>query len=107
METELRAWLIDTLDFMIEQLNQAKQPSEQAIAVDAVQGLLPYLRARLKEDAVMATHFALALGDWVEPGHSKRVWRELANKPADIFVGEVDDIIEQLTALRDVVRAVR
>ena len=44
METDLRPWLADTLDFIIDQLNRAKRPTEQVVAVDAIEGLLFFIR---------------------------------------------------------------
>ncbi len=104
-QSELRPWLIDTLNFMIEQLNQARVPSEQLVAVDAVAGLLPYLLVRLKEDTTIAAHFALALDVWIDPNHAKRVWNLLANEPPATFAQSANDLIQRLEILETIVRS--
>jgi hypothetical protein len=42
MLCDLRPWLLDSLDFMIEQLKSAKSPEDQFVGTDAGMGLIPF-----------------------------------------------------------------
>jgi hypothetical protein len=90
---------------MIEQIELARSPSDQYSAVEAAQGIIPYLRSRLKEDNFLAANFALVLDALIDPNHGKRIWMEIAKEPADVFSKSADDIIERLSALKQVLQS--
>jgi hypothetical protein len=81
----LRPWLQDILDFLIQQIELARAPTDLFAAVDAAQGIIPCLRSRLKEDEYLAANFALVLDGRIDLAHWERIWMEMAKEPPDIF----------------------
>lgn len=103
--TELRPWLDDALDFIIEQIELARSsPLDQFPAVGAAQGVIPYLQSRLKEDEFLAANFALVLEQRIDPGHWERIWAEMAKESPDRFAKSAEDVIGRLNALKGVSR---
>ena len=103
MLCDLRPWLLDSLDFMIEQLKSAKSPEDQFAGTDAAMGLIPFLRRRLKEDENLSAQFALAFRILIDADHYKSVWTAKANLAPDDFSKWADELIGDLKALRDIV----
>jgi hypothetical protein len=101
-QTDLRPWLQDALDFIIDQLELAKSPTGQFAAVDAAQGMIPCIKSRLNEDQVVAFNFVAAFGILIETDHWKRAWVEMAKEPPDVFAKSADRLIGDLTELRKV-----
>jgi thioredoxin-like negative regulator of GroEL len=100
--TDLRSWLQDALDFMIEQLGLAKSPADQFAAVDTVRGIIPFMRSRLAENQEIAANFILLLRMLIEEDHWKQAWEDLAKEPSDVFAKSVDELIEKLSTLRNI-----
>jgi hypothetical protein len=101
-QTDLRPWLQDALDFIIDQLGSAKSPADQLAAVDAAQGMIPCIKSRLNEDHVIAFNFLLAFRTFIETDHWKRAWVEMAKEPPDVFAKSADRLIGDLAELRKV-----
>jgi len=104
-QTDLRPWLQDTLDFIVQQIELARAPTDQFAAVVTAQGVIPYLRSRLKEDEFLAANFALVLGVLIDLDHSKRIWMEMAKEPPEAFAKSADDLIGRLNALKTVLQS--
>ena len=103
MLCDLRPWLLDSLGFMIEQLESAKSPEDQLAGTDAAMGLIPFLRCRLKEDQNLSAQSAWGLHIYIDADHYKSVWTAKANLAPDEFSKWADELIGDLKALRDVV----
>jgi hypothetical protein len=101
-QTDLRPWLQDAVDFIIQQVDLARSPADQFAAVVTAQSIIPYLRSRLKEDKFLAANFALVLGIFIDPDHGKRIWMEMAKEAPDVFAKSADDLIGLLNALKTV-----
>ena len=101
MLCELRPWLIDTLNFMIEQLELAKEQGDHVPGLDAAMGLVPFLRHRLREDQVVAARFAMLLDSFVDDEeHRKNLWTHLAGSSPSDFAESANDLIEKFIVLR-------
>ena len=62
MQADL-ACLKDAIEFMIEQLTAAKvSPLDQFAAIDAAQGMLPYIQEKLSKDVFLNTMWHFRLG---------------------------------------------
>ncbi|WP_029582721.1 hypothetical protein [Bradyrhizobium sp. URHD0069] len=105
MLCDLRPWLLDSLDFMIEQLKSAKSPEDQFAGTDAAMGFIPFLRCRLKEDIYLGAQFTWALHIWVDADHYKSVWVAMADSPPDEFSKAADELIDTLAVLKGIVAA--
>lgn len=104
--TDLRPWLQDAVEFIIEQIELARASSaDQFASVVTAQDIIPYLRSRLREDKVLAANFALVLGVFIDPDHGKRVWMEMAKEPSEKFATSADDLIGRLNALKTVLES--
>jgi len=97
---ELRPWLIDSLDFMIAQLELAKMEGDHVPGLDAAMGLVPFLRHRLKEDQVIAARFALVLENWIDDDHRKDLRAHLAGSSPSDFAESANDLIERFIVLK-------
>src|SRR6266852_4033263 len=91
----LRRCVQNLLDFIIEQLELAKSPSDQLAGVGAAGGVISYLRSQLLKDNKMAANVALAypFGGYVQPG-SEDAWKQLAHEPADTYAKSAVEIID-------------
>jgi uncharacterized protein (DUF2267 family) len=97
-QTDLLACLQDGIEFIIEQIEQAKSSlADRLTAVDAAQSVLPFLRSRLKnEESFLAAKFHLAFEFEIHPN----LWMEMAKQPQDVFENFADELIGQLRALK-------
>ncbi len=103
MLCDLRPWLLDSLGFMMEQLESAKSPQDQIAGTDAAMGIIPFLRCRLREDAFLAAHFALLLEALIDADHYKRIWTSMANSKPEEFKKSADEILDRLAVLKGIV----
>ena len=92
------------MDFIAEQIEQARFPSDQFAAVDAARGVIPFMKSRLAEDEVLLTTFMLVFGELMFVGHWEETWTRIAKESADQFVKSADDIIGAIDALRAVLQ---
>jgi hypothetical protein len=102
---QLRACLRDTVDFIIEQLELARSPADQFAAIDAAQGIVPFLRSNLKKDVNLAARFMLALHIYLDANHGRQAWMEQAKAPPDKFAEFADDMIWRLNDLKQALDA--
>jgi hypothetical protein len=104
-DDDVRRSVQDLLDFVVEQLELAKSPSDQWAAVVAASGVIPYLRSKISKDDNIAANVALAFpfGRYVEPVWSEDVWKQLADKPPDAFAKSADEIIDYIQTLKAVI----
>jgi hypothetical protein len=102
MLCELRPWLIDSLNFMIEQLELAKEQGDHVPGLDAAMGLVPFLRQRLMEDRVVAARFANLLDSFIDDeDHRKTLWAHLAGSSPSDFAESANDLIEKFIVLKE------
>jgi hypothetical protein len=104
-QTDLRPWLHDTIGFIIEQLELAKSPTDQLVAIDAAQGVIPLVRSRLKEDNFLAANAAFAFGPFLEADHWRRAWTEMTKESPHLFAKSAEDLIGQLNTLKTVLES--
>jgi hypothetical protein len=98
--TDLKFFLLDNLNFIQEQIEQAQNDSfDRRAAVDAARGVVPMLRQRLCGlDDPLATSFSLAAGHWWEGNNWTESWDRL-NKP-DEFDSQARDLKRAITIFR-------
>jgi hypothetical protein len=98
--TDLKAFLLDNLNFIVEQLELAQNdPSDRRAAVDAARGIVPLLRERLcgLDDPLQAT-FMLLASQWWADNHWTETWDQL-NK-ADQFDAQARSLISVINVFR-------
>ena len=105
--TDLRACLLDLLNFIAEQIERAKcGPAEQYIAVDAARGVIPLMKSRLTEDDYLKTIFMLTFNQQVEEPWWREWWENLAKLTPQEFSIEADKLLNpgtgSIAALRQV-----
>ena len=92
--TDLRACLLDLLNFIAEQVEQAKRdPAEQYVAVDAARGVIPLMRSRLTEDNYLKTIFMLTFDQQVEEPWWRDWWENFAKLTPEEFSKEADKLL--------------
>jgi hypothetical protein len=77
--TDLKSFLLDNLNFIQQQIEQAQNnPSGRHAALDAARGVVPLLRERLRglDDPLQAS-FSLAAGQWWEGSNGTDSWDRL------------------------------
>jgi len=99
----LRRCVQSLLDFVIEQLEEAKIPSGQQAGVVAAGGVIPYLRSKLSKDSNIAANVFLAFpfGRYVQEDWED-VWKRLADEPPVSFAKSADEIIDCIKTLKEV-----
>jgi hypothetical protein len=85
--TDLKSFLLDNLNFIQEQIEQAQNdPSDRRAAVDAARGVVPLLRERLCGlDDPLQTSFSLAAGQWWEGNNWTDSWNRLIRRMSSMF----------------------
>jgi hypothetical protein len=106
---DLRDFLLDLLDFLEEQIEQAMfDPADQRAAVDAARGVIPLIRRRLDSDQEpeaqsLWASFVLAPGNKFEDRYWRRAWDDLATMPPEEFREAAKVLMDTVEALRQVV----
>jgi hypothetical protein len=86
--TDLLSFLLDCVDFIIEQVTLARSSSlesERVAAIDAAMGVIPVIRARLAENEHMAVMFELSFETFISspflqiPVHRGQSFRRIAD----------------------------
>jgi hypothetical protein len=98
--TDLRGFLLDNLNFIQEQIEQAQNdPSDRRAAVDAARGVVPFLRERLcgLDDPLQAT-FMLLASEWWADNHWTDQWDALNN--ANEFDNLAKNLIDAIMAFK-------
>jgi len=94
-------FLLDAVEFLIEQVNEAKtSPAGQFAAVDAAQGILPYVWEKLQSDDVLIMMWLLSAGD-----PRGRPWNHLTRMPPAEFAAAADELIGKLVRLRECIQS--
>jgi hypothetical protein len=90
-----RECLQDHLNFMIEQIELARQsPSDREAAIDAASGSIPYIRSRIDNGALdpsCSAMFALS----IEREH----WADIPKLKQEDFTKAADELIEAIDRL--------
>jgi hypothetical protein len=103
--TVLEPMILDLLDFIEEKLSEAlEDPSSPFAAVIEAGCAMPIIRERLREDEVIAAHFALALDAQLDRDHSRKWWDHFARMPHADFARKTSDIMDRVRGLRDILR---
>jgi len=108
---DLRDFLLDLLDFVEEQIEQAvSEPADQRAAVDAASGVVPVIRDRLNSDPspqveALWASFLLVPGNKFEERYWRTEWDALEIMAPDDFREAARVLIELIETLRQVVRA--
>src|SRR5262249_8331394 len=95
-QTDLRSWLQDALDFIIERIEMARSPDHQAAAITEAQGLIPFLHTRLMEHQALALNFYMLLGFYIDATHSSDMWAALAKESPQTFAQSADDLVGRM-----------
>ncbi len=93
---DLLSFLFDVLDFMAEQIEQAKSDSDRVAALDAASGAVPMFKQRLTENKYIAAPAILLLDQWMFVGHWRENWDALAKESAEQFAKSADDLISRI-----------
>jgi uncharacterized protein (DUF2267 family) len=84
--TNIHDFLLDLLDFIEEQIVQAKSNSEdQHAAIDAARGVVPLIRDRLKEDDHLNAVFMLVFHQQIEERSCRDWWEKFASCTPEEF----------------------
>ena len=98
--TDLKAFLLDNLNFIVEQIELAQNdPSDRRAAIDAARGIIPLLRERLcgLDDPLQAT-FMLVASEWWAGNDWTETWDKLSK--AEEFDAQAKSLISAITAFR-------
>jgi hypothetical protein len=101
--TELRAWLLDSLDFIIEQIELARSPLDRTAAIDAARRIVPFMESRLLDCEHLQTHFMLCFPGLMYDNNWEKNWNEIADKAAGEFTQSVNDLAVRVQAAKTVV----
>jgi hypothetical protein len=93
---DLRSFLLDSIEFMIEQTELARLPNDQVAAVDAAGGIVPFIKARLSEDHAIASPLILVLQELL----ASEQWAKMARDPSEAFLSKIDNILDRLRAAK-------
>jgi hypothetical protein len=96
--TEVRA-LLDLLDFILEQLECARNPADRAAAVEVARGTVPYLKDRL-EGTDFEASFNLLFGDLMFVGHWSENWTVKETEAE--FTTFADDLVERVNRAKHI-----
>jgi hypothetical protein len=102
--TDLRAWLLDELDFILEQIELARSPSDQAVAVATAREIVPRITSRLQEDKYLNTQFALLFGDLMF-NNWQETWTEMAKEPTENFTQSADDLVKRVNTAKELLQS--
>jgi len=92
--TEVRACLLDLLNFIAEQIERARNDhTEQHIAIDAARGVIPFIQSRLKEDDFLQTIFMLTFDQQVTAPQWRHWWETLSKLSPQEFSKEADTLL--------------
>ena len=98
---DLLPFLLDVLDFMIEQIDLARSDFDRATALDAASGAIPLLKSRLRENPSIGAKLALSpLEIWTLSPHWQDNWSNLAKEPSDQFSKSADALIENVRVVK-------
>jgi len=95
--TEARASLLDLLDFILEQIECARHPSDRAAAVNAARGVVPYLKDRIK-GTEFQPKLALVFGDLMFAGHWSENW--IVKESETEFTTFANDLVERVNSAK-------
>jgi hypothetical protein len=98
---DLLPFLLDILDFVIEQIELARSDADRAAALDAASGAVPLLNSRAWENQSVGAVIALSpLEPWLFSPHWQENWINLAKEPSDQFAKSADALIERLRVVQ-------
>src|SRR5690349_13131480 len=103
-ETDVTAFVLDTLAFIEGQIECAKRdPKDQVAAVDAACGVIPFFRERmLGLDHPITPTLMFVFDDWYEHSEWERHWKELGTKAPKDFCLESEKLLQQIATVREV-----
>lgn len=102
---DLLSFLFDVLDFMAEQIEQAKSDTDRVAAIDAASGAVPMFKQRLTENKYIAAPAILLLDQWMFVGHWQENWDALAKESAEQFSNSADDLISRINTAKSAMQS--
>ncbi len=102
---DLIPFLLDVMDFMIEQITCSRSDFDRAAAIDAARGAVPLLKSRLWENQSIGAVVTLSpLEIWLLSPHWQDNWSNLAIESTDQFRKSADTLVENLTVVKDAIQ---
>jgi hypothetical protein len=91
--TEVRSSLLDLLDFILEQVECARCPSDRAAAIEVARGAVPYLKDRL-EGTEFQAQFVVLFSGLMFVGHWAENWT--AKESETEFTTFAEDLVRRV-----------
>jgi hypothetical protein len=100
-KSDLLPFLLDLLDFAIEQVELARAENDRGAALDAAMSALAVLKSRAWENQTIGSIMALSpLDAWMFSPRWRDNWNDLAKEPADQFTKSADALVLALNAVK-------
>jgi hypothetical protein len=105
---DLQPFLLDTLDFIIDQIELARSGTTNLdygdTVLDVAYGVVPQFRQRLLENNRFGWVVAnSSFDEWViDPGRQEK-WKRLAKEPSEQFNKSADDLVATIKKLKQAI----
>jgi hypothetical protein len=104
---DLRAFILDLLDFAMEQLELSRVERDRAAALDAAQSAFVVLGSRAWENQAVGTLISITdLEQWALSPHRADHWNALGKQPAGQFAISLDTLLGTLRHVKGAIRLI-